>query len=113
MMRLRECVSQGAFPFYSAMDTTFFLALLAIVLVAVVALVAWRRWRSRRDLVRQVRELQALSEAGRAIAEARLDVDELCELIHRRASDLMDTSTFQLGLFEDTHYNIRLWTRDG
>jgi sigma-B regulation protein RsbU (phosphoserine phosphatase) len=95
------------------MDTTLFLILLAILLVGIVTLVAWQRWRSRRALIRQVRELQALSDAGRALAEARLDVDELCELIYRCASDLMDTATFQLGLFENSFYAIRIWIRDG
>src|SRR5512147_1185922 len=95
------------------MDTTSFLVLLAIALLIVAALVAWRRYRSRRALMQQVRELQALAEAGRAIAEARLDADELCELIYQRASALMDTSTFQLGLFEGTQYNIRVWVREG
>jgi phosphoserine phosphatase RsbU/P len=95
------------------MDTTSFLVLLTIVLLIVVAFVAWRRYRSRRALMRQVQELQALSEAGRAIAEARLDADELCELIYRQASEMMNTSTFQLGLFDGPRYNIRFWVRDG
>jgi len=82
------------------MDTTLFLVLLAIVLLIVAAVVAWRRYRSRRALVRQVRELQALADAGRAIAEARLNPDELCELIYQHATAMLDTSTFQLGLFE-------------
>ena len=95
------------------MDTTLFLVLLASALLIVTAIIFWRRQRSRRALVRQVRELQALAEAGRAIAEARLDADELCELIYQRASAMMDTSTFQLGLFDGSRYNIRLWARDG
>src|SRR5512136_2136810 len=95
------------------MDTMLFLVLLAVALLIVVAVVAWRRYRSRRALVRQVRELQALAEAGRALAEARLDADELCELIYQRASEMTDTSTFQLGLFDGSRYNIRLWVRDG
>ncbi len=95
------------------MDTTLFLVLLAIVLLMIAAFVVWRRWRSRRALMRQVRELQSLAETGRALAEARLDSDELCELIYRRASEIMDTSTFQLGLFDGSRYNIRLWIRDG
>lgn len=95
------------------MDTTLILILLASILLIAVALVAWRRYRSRRALMRQVRELQGLAEAGRAIAEARLDVDELCELIYRRAAEMMDASTFQLGLFDGARYDIRLWVRDG
>ncbi len=99
-------------PLCLPMDTTLFLVLLAIVLLIIVAYVAQRRYRSRRALMRQVRELQALAEAGRAIAEARLDADELCELIYQRASALMDTSTFQIGLFDGPRYNIRLWVRE-
>ncbi|CAG0936766.1 Phosphoserine phosphatase RsbU [Thermoflexales bacterium] len=95
------------------MDTTLFLVLLAIVSLIIVAFVMWRRWRSRRALMLQVRELQALAETGRALAEAQLDSDELCELIYRHASEMMDTSTFQLGLFDGPRYNIRLWVRDG
>ena len=95
------------------MDTTLFLILLAIALLTIAAVVAWRRYRSRRALMQQVRELQALAEAGRAIAEARLDADELCELIYQRASAMMDTSTFQVGLFDGTRYDIRLWVREG
>lgn len=95
------------------MDTPSFLVLLAVALVVIAAYIAQRRYRSRRALIRQVRELQALAEAGRAIAEARLDTDELCELIYQRASAMMDTSTFQLGLFDGLRYDIRLWVRDG
>jgi serine phosphatase RsbU (regulator of sigma subunit)/putative methionine-R-sulfoxide reductase with GAF domain len=95
------------------MDTTLFLVLLAIALLIVAAFVARRRYRSRRALMRQVRELQALAEAGRAIAEARLDADELCDLIYLHASAMMDTTTFQLGLFDGLRYNIRLWVRGG
>ena len=95
------------------LDTTFLLILLGIILISLGALVLWRRQRSRRALVRQVAELKALSEAGRAIAEARLDVDELCDLIYRRASNIVDTSTFQLGLFEGSAYDLRLWVRNG
>jgi len=95
------------------MDITSFLVLLAIALLIVAVVVAWRRYRSRRALMRQVRELQALAEAGRAIAEARLDADELCELIYLHASAMLDTATFQLGLFDGARYNIRLWVREG
>ena len=95
------------------MDTTFFLILLGGTAIGLGALVLWRRRRSRRALMRQVQELKALSDAGRAIAEAKLDIDELCELIYRRASDIVNTSTFQLGLFDGAAYDLRIWVRDG
>jgi serine phosphatase RsbU (regulator of sigma subunit)/putative methionine-R-sulfoxide reductase with GAF domain len=49
---------------------------------------------------RSVRELAQLNEVSRAIIRAELDVDELCELIYREASKVVDTSSFHLGLFE-------------
>ena len=72
-----------------------------------------RRIASRRELERRVRELAALAEASRAIARSRRDVDALCELIYQQASQIVDTSTFQIGLFEDRRYDIRLWLRTG
>lgn len=95
------------------MDVTFLLILIGLAASAALALILRQRFASRRELVRQVRELSLLADAGHAVAEARLDVDELCELIYRRASDMVDTSTFQIGLFDSDWYDIRIWVRDG
>ncbi len=81
---------------------------IAIVLVMIVR----RRLVAQRDLLGQVQELSSLADFARAIAEARLNVDELCELIYQRATDIVDTSSFQLGLFEGEWYDIRVWLRD-
>ncbi len=86
------------------------------VLGGAIAAVIWllrRRWRSRRALEARVAELTALSQAGRAILEAPPDVDRLCELIYQQASQIVDTSNFQLGLFEDGQYRIKVWVRRG
>jgi len=64
-------------------------------------------------LERRVAELSALSEAGRAIAAAQLNVDELCMLIYRQARQIVDTWIFQLGLFEDSRYRIKVWVIRG
>ena len=58
----------------------------AIIMAAVVmlALLIHRRYRERRLLDQRLAELGALSEAGRAIVAAQLDVDELCMLIYRQ-----------------------------
>ena len=79
---------------------------LLLILVAASALVALaylvrRRVLSRRELERRSSELDALVDFGRSIAQSRLDVDALCELIHQKASQIVDTSSFQIGLFED------------
>ncbi|HET7377435.1 MAG TPA: GAF domain-containing protein, partial [Anaerolineae bacterium] len=90
------------------------LALLLFLIVAVgAALVLRRRLATQHDLLGQVQELSSLAGFARAIAEARLDVDGLCELTYRRASEIVDTSIFQLGLFDDHVYDIRIWARDG
>lgn len=95
------------------MDVTFPLVIIGLGAITALTLILRQRLASRRELMRQVRELSLLADTGRAIAEARLDVDELCELIYRHASGIVDTSTFQIGLFEGDWYDIRLWLRDG
>ncbi len=72
-----------------------------------------RRIRSRRQLERRVAELEALRRVGRALAEAQLDPAALYELIYEQAGAVIDTCTFQLGLFEGGRYHIVIWVRDG
>ena len=48
---------------------------------------------------RSVEELALLNQISRAIIRANMDVVELCELIYREASKLVDTSSFHLGMF--------------
>jgi phosphoserine phosphatase RsbU/P len=95
------------------MDVTFLLILIGLAAGTALALILRQRFVSRRKLVRQVQELSRLAEACHTIAEARLDVDELCELIYRQAAGIVEASTFQIGLFDGDWYDIRLWLRDG
>jgi phosphoserine phosphatase RsbU/P len=90
-------------------STNVLLILIGSLALLAVAFILRRRLASRRALEQRVAELSALAEAGRAIASATLEVDRLCELIYQQASAIVDTSTFQLGLFEDHHYSIELW----
>ncbi|MER3459179.1 MAG: hypothetical protein C4309_11650, partial [Chloroflexota bacterium] len=60
-------------------------------------------------LTPHLQELEALSTVGRMIALAQGDVDALCELIDREVRRVVETDTFQLGLFEGTHYRILIW----
>lgn len=86
------------------------LLFLALFLAAVLLFLVRRRYRAqRRDILRQIRELEALSEAGRALVEAELDIADLCELIATQAGHFTDTETFQIGLFQDDDYHIRFW----
>ncbi|MBN1887844.1 MAG: SpoIIE family protein phosphatase [Thermoflexales bacterium] len=88
---------------------TGFLALAGLVALLVLGLILLRRRESRLALVSRVRELESLVEIGRALSVAELEVDALCELILDQASRIVDTSTFQIGLFEGEAYHIKLW----
>ena len=87
-------------------------SLMAVAIVAVAALA--QRWaNARNELVQRVAELAAIEKVSRAIAQAQLDVDELCELMYQHASRIVDTTIFQLGLFDGDDYVIKLWVREG
>ncbi len=86
------------------------------ILVAALLLssyILWRRYRSRRALMQRVTELEILSAAGRAIVAAELDVTALCELIAEESGQVIDNSTFQVGLFENDRYHILFWRING
>jgi serine phosphatase RsbU (regulator of sigma subunit)/putative methionine-R-sulfoxide reductase with GAF domain len=86
------------------------LALAVVALgVAVLAVGAFwyrRRRASRRALELRVAELQALSNAVNRIASASLDEEALCRLVYDCAAQLVDVSSFQLGLFDGDDYVI-------
>lgn len=82
--------------------------LLVVIAIAAALLYLRRRGESRRQLKARVAELQSLSTAVSAIASAKLDEDALCHLVYEQASKLVDVSNFQLGIFEDHSYHIRL-----
>ncbi len=92
------------------------LLLVAGALAAIAAILTsyyLRRQRTRRLLLERVAELETLSAAGRALVAAELDVDALCNLIAEQAGQIIDSRTFQVGLFEDDFYEIRYWRIDG
>ncbi len=94
-----------------------FLPLLLALVAALMGLLFLARRRllpaDRSRLVERVAELEALGQAGRALVEAQLDPDALYEFIFEQISTIIDTSIFQLGLFEDGCYRIVIWVRDG
>jgi len=61
----------------------------------------------------RVSELSSLTDTGRALVEAQLDVDQLCELIYHQASHIVDTSNFHLGLFDGEHLTLKIWVVAG
>ncbi len=63
--------------------------------------------------MQRVAELEALSDAGRAMVAAELDLVSLCELIARECGQVINNKTFQIGLFDGDFYEILFWTIDG
>ncbi|HEX9117016.1 MAG TPA: GAF domain-containing protein, partial [Anaerolineae bacterium] len=57
--------------------------------------------------------LAALAEIGRALLDAQLDEDQLCELIYHLAGQIVPTTSFHLGLVEGDRYLNKVWFRDG
>ncbi len=59
-------------------------------------------------------ELSMLNATSRAIIYSELDVDALCELIYREAGNVLDTSSFHLGIFEPNsdRYTLKVRIQD-
>ncbi len=89
-----------------------YIAVLLVVLI-VASAVLYRRLLSRRALVQRVTDLTVLAEIGRAIANAPLDLTGLAEVVFAQASQIVDTSIFQLGLFEGDRYRLLIRVLDG
>lgn len=70
-------------------------------------------FRTRRELLARVHELEELSQAGRAIVASELDVDSLCQLIYEKAGKVIENGTFQVGLFHEQEYQIKIWYING
>ncbi|MCX6031473.1 MAG: GAF domain-containing protein [Chloroflexi bacterium] len=58
-------------------------------------------------------ELATLAVIGRAILQAQLNLDQLCDLIYELAGRIVPTEIFQLGLLDGDQYQIKVWVRDG
>lgn len=83
------------------------------IAMTILILIAMRRYRSRQALIQRVAELEALSDAGLAMVAAELDLVSLCALIARECGQVIDNSTFQIGLFDENFYEILFWTVGG
>jgi len=84
--------------------------LVASVAFGIVMLVALIRLRYASRIEH---EFSSLNDISRELLRAPLDVDQLCEILYRSASQIIDTSFFQLGLFVGDTYHVKLWVRDG
>ncbi|MEZ4517741.1 MAG: SpoIIE family protein phosphatase [Chloroflexota bacterium] len=101
-------------PAISTNPNFWWLVLLAGLLgMGLLIYIYLRRRASRRQLVERVAELEALSTAGRALVASELDLDALIDLIADQAGQIIDTDTFQIGLFDKGFYEIRYWMING
>ncbi len=87
-------------------------SLLTIAVAAAGAVFYWRS-RSRRQLLQRVSQLEGLRAAGSAIVASELDIDALCVLIYQEAGKVIDNTTFQVGLFQESSYVIKIWYIEG
>lgn len=87
--------------------------LMSAVGLIVASIVVRRLANAYQQLEGRVGELSALADSGRAIVEAQLDVDQLCDLIYHQVSRIVDTSSFHLGLFEGNDLTLKVWVVAG
>lgn len=57
-------------------------------------------------------ELDVLAGVGNAILSVQLKVDALCEVVYQQASRIVDTHSFQIGLFDGKDYQIKVWLKN-
>ncbi len=104
------------------MDTLLFpwLVLIVVVSLLTTGLLAagltfgyWRGFRRGQERMIGAADLDKLAGVGRAILGAQLRLDALCEIVYQQASRIVDTSNFQLGLFDGDDYLIKIWVSDG
>jgi phosphoserine phosphatase RsbU/P len=93
--------------------STALYVLLLIAALGLLVMLVYRRWQSRQVLLARVADLTVLADIGRAISEAALDLERLAEVIYQQTGHIVDTSMFQLGLFQDDRYRLLIWVVDG
>jgi serine phosphatase RsbU (regulator of sigma subunit) len=89
-------------------------ALLALAVLSV-SIIVRLLVEARQKLEARIAELTTLNAVGQAILEASLNKDELCELVYKYASRIVDTRNFLLGLIDEAskQFVLEVWTRDG
>jgi len=94
---------------------TIVVSLLSATLLGVGLAVGYWRGRRRPALGagRADGPIDVLAGVGRAILGAQLRLDALCEIVYQQAARIVDTYDFQLGLFDDSDYVVKIWVRNG
>ncbi len=94
---------------------SYLLLVLLLLLASALLVIGWllRQTRQIAPLRRDAAHLNALAGVGQAILGAQLKLEALCEVVYQQASRFLDTSNFQLGLFDGDDYVIHIWLREG
>jgi GAF domain-containing protein len=88
---------------------------IAAIVVAVpgILLIAWiAYWLGGLRARKIANEITNLNEIGRQLLRSQLSVEGLCELLYWHAGQIVPAKLFQLGLFDDTTYMVKVWVRD-
>lgn len=87
------------------------LGAIAIMATSAVVMQVSANLRTQRTITN---DLTLMNATSRAIIRADLDVDALCELIYREAGNVIDTSSFHLGIFEpdSDRYTLKVRVQD-
>ncbi len=86
----------------------------SIGVVLIGAVVGWLAFQlGKRREQQAVSELVTLNEIGLQLLRSKLDVDDLCELVYQRARHIVPSTLFQVGLFEEDAYLVKVWIKDG
>lgn len=112
--RLNDSIQQADGLWGPSFSFIVAILVLGLLTAALLLFLLRRRYRLRqRHFLQRVSEMEALSDAGRSLVEAQLDVVALCNLIAAEAAKIIDTRTFQIGLFDDQRYEIVYWSVSG
>jgi GAF domain-containing protein len=103
-----QAQSQGPAP-----DPTVGLLILLLALaLGVIGYLVWQQRRARALVQARLDELGRLGALGRGLLSAQLDSRRLAEFIYREAGQIVDTTFFQVGVFEGDRYRMLIWVQD-
>ncbi len=92
--------------------TVGLLLLLLALALAAIGYLLWQQRRARAVMLARLDELARLGALGRDILNAQLDSKRLAEFIYREAGQIVDTTFFQVGVFEGDRYRMLIWVQD-
>jgi len=100
-------------------NTLLFVVVLSLVsagLLALGLLIGYWRGAKRGKLLSSQSsadsDLDKLAGFGRAILSVQLRLDALCEIVYQQSTRIVDTRNFQLGLFDEHDYAVKVWIRN-